>query len=386
MMSDDLDELDAALRRAMAALDGEAPAGYFEALPERTLARLDDPAIGPAIGELPDEPGRLRAVQGRRPPVDDDEDDDGAVFSSQIMAAVELPEPADPELLPRSDRASASSWIAVRSVPAVEDAGAHPASAAPVPSSGAASGPVEVPASAASMASAGPPRHRPVRRMRVAIVGIGAIGLAAAAAIYLAAGDHDPRSASPIVSSGERSVTSGAAGSAASPQLGASGSAGTTPVGVGSAAAQGPGSGAGPETVGKLAGPPGKRPGKVKTVSKGSGGKPDAQRPTDELTKTGKKLKSSKPRSDRTLLSGEDIERAMTAVGGKARACFAGIRGTASLRVTIAPSGRIAQVAVTGPFAGTPTGACVERAVQAATFPPWDGAPQSFDYSYLLSD
>ena len=65
-MSDDLDEIDAALRRAMAALDGEAPAGYFEALPERTLARLDDPAIG----ELPDEPGRKRRREpASEPPV-----------------------------------------------------------------------------------------------------------------------------------------------------------------------------------------------------------------------------------------------------------------------------------------------------------------------------
>ena len=76
----------------------------------------------------------------------------------------------------------------------------------------------------------------------------------------------------------------------------------------------------------------------------------------------------------------------MTAVAGQARACFAGAGGTASLRLTVAPSGRIARVTVTGPHAGTPAGACLERAVQAATFPPWSGAPQSFDYSYPLSD
>lgn len=106
----------------------------------------------------------------------------------------------------------------------------------------------------------------------------------------------------------------------------------------------------------------------------------------DRSEEPGKKLKSSKPRRDRTSLSGDDIERAMTAVAGQARACFAGTRGTASLRLTVAPSGRIAQVAVTGSFAGTPEGACVDRAVRTATFPPWSGGPQSFDYSYLLSD
>jgi hypothetical protein len=41
---------------------------------------------------------------------------------------------------------------------------------------------------------------------------------------------------------------------------------------------------------------------------------------------------------------------------------------------------------VTGPLAGTPAAACLARAVQAATFPAWSGAPQSFDYSYPRSD
>src|SRR5262245_15353835 len=49
-MSDD-DDLNAALRRTMASLDRQVPAGYFEALPERTLARLDDPDIGAGIGQ-----------------------------------------------------------------------------------------------------------------------------------------------------------------------------------------------------------------------------------------------------------------------------------------------------------------------------------------------
>jgi hypothetical protein len=106
----------------------------------------------------------------------------------------------------------------------------------------------------------------------------------------------------------------------------------------------------------------------------------------DESGVPSKKLKSPGPRSDRTSLSGDDIERAMTAVAGRARACVAGTGATGSLRLTVAPSGRIAQVAVTGPLAGTPAAACLERAVRAATFPPWSGAAQSFDYSYPLSD
>jgi hypothetical protein len=56
------------------------------------------------------------------------------------------------------------------------------------------------------------------------------------------------------------------------------------------------------------------------------------------------------------------------------------------VRLAVAPSGQVEKAVVTGPFAGTPVGACVERAVRSAAFPTWDGAPQSFNYSYLLSD
>jgi hypothetical protein len=382
-MSDDLDEIDAALRRAMAALDGEAPAGYFEALPARTLARLDDPAIG----ELPDEPGRkprrepaseppvqpLRGAQGR-PPADDEDE----VFSSQIMAAVELPEPAEPAApgAPwRDARAASSSMMMalpmlVPSDPAADAAGARSPGAA-APSSTASAGPVEAPASAAaSMAAAGSPGRRRSRRVGAAILGIGAIGLAAVAVIYLAGGDHAPRSAPSAVSREHAAPISAPAGS---PSVG--GGSSVASASAGSAASAGPDAGSGvapdaashpvPEPVGKFSGSAGKRPGNAKTAIKG-GGKP--------------------PAPGRTPLSGDDIERAMAAVAGKARACLAGTGGAASLRLTVAPSGRIARVVATGPHAGTPAGACLERAVRAATFPPRSGGPQSFDYSYPAPD
>ncbi len=442
-MADDLDEIDAALRRAMAALDGEPPAGYFDALPGRTLARLDDPALG----ELPEEPGRkrrrepasqppvrpLRAVQGLRPPSDDDDDDDDAVFSSQVMAAVDLPEaaelaqPAAPGTPWRDDRAASSSAVAVLPVPPrskpAADVVASPG-AVPAPGSTALAGPVEAPAGAAvSMTSAGSARHRRSRRMRAAIVGIGAIGLAAVAVIYLAGGDRAPRSAPSAVSAvspGERAapgtrvevaspaagsataMSSVASGSAASTGPGAgittagsrptasgsvAGSAATPSAGSGSGAPQDSGSGAVDKPVAKSPGSPGKRPGKVKSLSKGGDDDLEIEPPgVAGKGAPGKKIKSSKPRPDPTPLSSDDIERAMTAVAGQVRACVAGVAGAASLRLTVAPSGRIAQVAVTGPLAGTPAAACLERAVQAATFPPWSGAPQSFDYSYPRSD
>lgn len=474
-MSDDRDDIDAALRRAMAALDGEAPAGYFEALPARTLARLDDPAIG----ELPEEPTARppRPVQGLRPPADDDEDD--AVFSSQIMAAVELPEPEGKLVaLPRDDRASASSAILraveqaadggergtidpepastssvrVRAVPidadgelgdpgetriAGSDLGARSASSMiavlpvppvePAPPAAAAMGP-RSPGAAASLTEAGQVRRR--RRVRAAVVGIGGIGLAAVAMMYLRAGEPAPRSAassaassapstvlnrgptSPSAVSGSVSSLAGGSAASADPVAGGNTISSAKPTG----AASGPGSGSGATTAaaagsgavpGLTSGPASgtgkldeilKRPGSARPLSKTGGGKPEAQPGTGAAGKgagavkqagadePGKKLKSSKLRPDRTSLSGDDIERAMTAVAGQARACFAGTRGTASLRLTVAPSGRIVEVTVAGPFAGTPEGACVERAVRTATFPPRSGAPRSFDYSYLLSD
>jgi hypothetical protein len=435
-MSDDLDEIDAALRRAMAALDGDAPAGYFDALPGRTLARLDDPALG----ELPEPPGRqrrrepaseppvrpLRAVQAPRPPSDDDDD---AVFSSQVMAAVDLPEaeelaePAAPSSPWRDDRAAPSSVVAVLPArPRSEPAGDAVVSAGAVaaPASTASAGPVEAPAGAAvSMTSAGSARHRRSRRIRAAIVGTGAIGLAAVAVIYLAGGDRARRSAPSVVLSSERaasgttaevaspgagrgaSVSSVAAGSAASTGPGAgtnsgsrptasggvAGSAATPPAGSGSGAPQDRGSGAVDRPVAKVPGPPGKRPGNVKSPSKGGGDDVEIELPGFAgQGAAGKKIKSSKPRPDRTPLSSDDIARAMTAVAGQVRACVAGAGAAASLRLTVAPSGRIAQVAVTGPLAGTPAAACLARAVQAATFPAWSGAPQSFDYSYPRSD
>jgi hypothetical protein len=49
------------------------------------------------------------------------------------------------------------------------------------------------------------------------------------------------------------------------------------------------------------------------------------------------------------------------------------VPGTAMVNVVIAKSGRVTSAVVTGKFSRTPTGACVERAVKTALFPPSDG-------------
>lgn len=96
--------------------------------------------------------------------------------------------------------------------------------------------------------------------------------------------------------------------------------------------------------------------------------------------------KDNKPKLEKKSLSGGDIKTGMGSVSGKASKCYAGTQGTASVKLTVAPSGQVTKATVTGVFAGTPVAACVESAVKSASFPAWDGGPQSFGYSYLLSE
>ncbi|HSK02486.1 MAG TPA: hypothetical protein VK932_14635, partial [Kofleriaceae bacterium] len=96
--------------------------------------------------------------------------------------------------------------------------------------------------------------------------------------------------------------------------------------------------------------------------------------------------KTEGPKLEKKSLSGDDIKKGMNGVAAKVLACYDGQQGTASVKLTVAPTGQIQRVAVSGVFAGTPVGACVEAAVQGATFPPWDGGPQSVNYSYLLAE
>jgi hypothetical protein len=67
--------------------------------------------------------------------------------------------------------------------------------------------------------------------------------------------------------------------------------------------------------------------------------------------------------------------RGMNAVKPQIARCHDayGVPGMAMVWVVVEPSGRLSSARVTGKFADTPTGACVERAVLTARFPPSDG-------------
>jgi hypothetical protein len=74
----------------------------------------------------------------------------------------------------------------------------------------------------------------------------------------------------------------------------------------------------------------------------------------------------------------------LNAVRPRVHACYEkhGVPGTAMVNVVIGKSGRVTSATVTGMFAGTPTGACVEQAVKTAHVPPSDGI--SVPYPFQL--
>ncbi len=96
------------------------------------------------------------------------------------------------------------------------------------------------------------------------------------------------------------------------------------------------------------------------------------------------KKDSDKPKLEKKSLAAGDFKTGMASVSKKAQACYKGTQGTAMVKLTIAPSGAVSKVSVSG--VGGAEASCVQSAVQGASFPAWDGGPQSFSYSYLLSD
>ena len=70
----------------------------------------------------------------------------------------------------------------------------------------------------------------------------------------------------------------------------------------------------------------------------------------------------------------------MTSVMPRARECYNQFKvpGVATVKIVVSPAGRVSNATVTGRFAGTPSGACVETALKTARFPP--SAGRTFDY------
>jgi predicted Zn finger-like uncharacterized protein len=72
----------------------------------------------------------------------------------------------------------------------------------------------------------------------------------------------------------------------------------------------------------------------------------------------------------------------MNSVKGKISDCYQQFKvpGMAMVNVVIGKSGRVSSATVSGKFAGTPTGSCVEKAVKSASFPPSDGLTTPYPF------
>ena len=72
----------------------------------------------------------------------------------------------------------------------------------------------------------------------------------------------------------------------------------------------------------------------------------------------------------------------MNALKPKVQECYNQFKvpGMATFNFVIGKNGKVSSSTVTGKFAGTPTGACVEKAIKTATFPPSDGLSASYAF------
>jgi hypothetical protein len=84
-------------------------------------------------------------------------------------------------------------------------------------------------------------------------------------------------------------------------------------------------------------------------------------------------------------LTQSDIVNAMKGVQPKVQACANQFKvpGTAMANIGVATGGKVNTASVTGKFAGTPTGSCVEAAAKSAKFPPCQS--MTFPWPFTLS-
>ena len=436
-MSDDLDDL---LRRAMKTLDDEVPSGYFEGLPDLALARLEDrmepsstsPVDPEAQGSPPprEEDSGLHDIrslaqstkmrlsskrQSTHPPMSDE---DILATSSAGWKAVALPEPAKMVSLPELDELPSKREIKAAQKKA-KQAKAE-VDAPPRTAEGTAPAERVEPAAAPAPARPQPVRAKPARQPAASgskgkAIAVGAILLAAAAAaaIYItsqhantapqiaalapaphaAPAQHVTPPPPPPPAAPPVATPAPAADNTAAPVEAAAAAPATEPAHVEVATREhlrrGAHAPAGHVAHAEKAAPDDKP---APVAGAGGGKAAGSGQPKESFQQLLKeagvddKQYVAKPVLSRKMLSADDFKTGMDHVSGAAQACYKGTQGLASIKLVVAPSGKIQSVSVTGMFAGKPEGACVERAVRAATFPPWDGGPQTFHYSYLLAE
>lgn len=139
--------------------------------------------------------------------------------------------------------------------------------------------------------------------------------------------------------------------------------------------------GAGEKPAGtQIAQPPAPAPGSIDDLlaranktGGGGGGRPKV---ADEDKKAGRDEPSAGPLARGAVVGG------MNAIKPKVQDCYNQFKvpGMATFNFTIDKKGKVSAATVTGKFAGTPTGACVEKAIKTATFPPSDGLQAAYAF------
>jgi hypothetical protein len=447
------DELDDVLRRAMKTLDDQVPSGYFEGLPTRTLARLEDstmqttgttgsdrsqvqaanvPPPMTTTKERDEDSGlhdirslasstklRLSSRRSTQSPVI--REDDVLASSSAGWKAVALPEPAKmvslPELaeLPTKAEIEALDKAAQKKVAKVAKAPkAEKAVVAAAPAVATVTEAVAPAVDTPSMPNIGSriaaQNQTGGRGKMIALVGVG-LAAAAGVTIFFAMNNksdtktelaYESKASAPLPAMTARQLPAPSAVPAA--DTAATGGVAAPAAIVETPKADEPEDKPAVKTADKA---PKEKVHKVEirdTVNKDpkptdkpvvapvevkKGGGDDNEPSFDALLKeagVSDAKKDAKPALEKKSLSGGDIKTGMSSVAGKAASCYAGTQGTAAVKLTVAPSGQVQKVTVTGVFAGTPVAACVQNAVKSATFPAWDGGPQTINYSYLLSE
>jgi outer membrane protein OmpA-like peptidoglycan-associated protein len=85
-------------------------------------------------------------------------------------------------------------------------------------------------------------------------------------------------------------------------------------------------------------------------------------------------------------LTADAFKQVVSAIAERTHACYKGTQANVVVKMTIAPSGQVTKLVVAAPFAGKPEGDCIAGIIKSVTFAAWDGAPQTFSSSFLLSD
>jgi hypothetical protein len=81
-------------------------------------------------------------------------------------------------------------------------------------------------------------------------------------------------------------------------------------------------------------------------------------------------------------LSKSAVVSGMNSVKPKINDCYNQFKvpGMAMVMVVIGKNGKVSSASVSGKFAGTPSGACVEKAVKSASFPPSEGLSTPYPF------